>query len=347
MAEKAALPPGTLVHVGKASDTRTKISVLDYDENTLRQVDGPDELEMLSLSSRPTVTWFKVDGVHDIEIIGKLGQIFDLHPLVTEDIVNTTQRPKLEDYENYLFLVLKALVYDQQKKTLAQEQISLVLSNNYLISFQESNFSIFGPVEERLNKSKGRIRRLGPDYLAYALLDAVVDNYFVALEKIGEEVEELQEELLTRPSPDTLRHLHRLRREGMAFRKAVWPMREVVSLMERGELGFFQQGTLIYLRDVYDHIIQVIDAVETLRDLLAGMLDIYLSSMSNRLNEIMKVLTIIATFFIPLTFITGIYGMNFKHMPELEWSWGYPAALGIMLAVVVGLLAYFRKNKWL
>jgi len=336
-----------MVHVGKASDTQTKISVIDYDENTLSRMDGPDEQELVSLSGRPTATWFKVEGVHDIEIIGKLGHIFDLHPLVTEDIVNTTQRPKLEDYDDYLFLVVKALVYDQEKKTLAQEQISLILSNNYIISFQEGNLGIFGPVEERLNKSKGRIRRMGTDYLAYALLDAVVDNYFVALEKIGEEVEDLQEELLTRPSPDLLRRLHRLRQEGMAFRKAVWPMREVVSLMERGDLPFIRQETLVYLRDVYDHIIQVIDAVETQRDLLAGMLDIYLSSISNRLNEIMKVLTIIATFFIPLTFITGLYGMNFKHMPELEWPWGYPAVLGLMLAVVVALLAYFRKNKWL
>ena len=347
MADKASLPPGTMVHVGVAPAGRTKISIIDYDQDNLQTVQAPKGEEIADYKTHPTVTWFKVEGVHEIDVITELGDIFNLHPLVTEDIVNTSQRPKLEEYDNYIFIVAKALAYDEHDKGLKSQQVSFVLGPGYLISLQENDKDIFGPVEERLRKSRGRIRRNGADYLVYALLDAIVDNYFVALERMGDEVEDLEDELLDRPTPDVMRRLHQLRREGISFRKAVWPLREVVNFLERGESELVQQSTLVYLRDVYDHLIQVMDAVETMRDLLAGMLDIYLSSVSNRMNEIMKVLTIIATLFIPLTFLAGVYGMNFKHMPELEWPWAYPAVLLIMLASVVSMLFYFHRKKWL
>ena len=246
----------------KCPRARTRISIIDYDQDTLQMVESPKGEEIADYKSHPTVTWFKVEGVHEVDIIADLGRIFNLHPLVTEDIVNTTQRPKLEEYENYIYIVAKSLIYDHEDKSLKNQQVSFVIGPDYLVSFQENGLDIFGPVETRLQKSRGRIRRNGADYLAYALLDAIVDNYFVALERMGDEVEDLEEELLDQPTSDTLRLLHQLRREAISFRKAIWPLREVVNFLERGESELVQQSTLLYLRDVYDHLIQVMDAVE-------------------------------------------------------------------------------------
>jgi magnesium transporter len=288
-----------------------------------------------------------LDGIHQVEILEQLGECMGVHPLVLEDILNTDQRPKLEDFDDYLFIVLKMSHYDDQNGEMEVEQISLILGPNYVVSFQERPGDVFDPIRERITNGRGRIRKLGADYLAYALIDAIVDHYFVVLEQIGEKIEFLEEELITDPTPETLQTIHNLKREMIFLRKSVWPLREVVGGLERRESPLIGESIAVYLRDVYDHTIQVIDTLETFRDMISGMLDIYLSSVSNRMNEVMKVLTIIATIFIPLTLIAGIYGMNFKHMPELEQPWGYPVVWGVMLATAIVMLIYFRRKKWL
>jgi magnesium transporter len=320
---KAGLPPGTLVHIGEKKTADVMISIIDYDEHQFEKSQVKTVEECLPFKEKPTVTWFDVNGIHEVEIIEKIGKAFNLHPLLLEDILNTEQRPKVEDFDDYLFLVLKMIFYDEVKNEIHTEQVSLVLGSNFVLSFQEAEGDVFNPVRERIKDGKGRIRKMNSAYLAYSLIDAIVDNYFVTLEKLGEDVEELQEELLTQPGPETLDMIHTLKREMIYLRKSVWPLREAISSLHRGESPLITENVAVYLRDVYDHTIQIIDAIETFRDMLSGMLDIYLSSLSNKMNEVMKVLTIIATIFIPLTFIAGIYGMNFKYMPELEWRWGY------------------------
>jgi magnesium transporter len=279
--------------------------------------------------------------------VEKIGTHFGIHPLIMEDILHTGQRPKGEDLGDYLFIVLKMIYHDEEKDEVIGEQLSLILGPNYVISFQEREGDVFNPIRERIRNAKGRIRKAGADYLAYVLVDAIVDHYFAILEELGGTIESLEEELVTNPRPETLQTIHTLKRELIFLRKSVWPLREVISGLEREESPLITEPTGIYLRDVYDHTIQVIDTIETYRDMVSGMLDIYLSSLSNRMNEVMKVLTMIATIFIPLTFIAGIYGMNFKFMPELEWHWGYPMALVVMLLIVGSMFIYFRRKKWL
>jgi len=265
-----------------------------------------------------------------------------------EDILNTEQRPKTENYSDYLYIVMKMLYADVSANVVLTEQISLVLGQNYVISFQEGiEGDVFGQVRERLRNEKGKARKLGADYLVYSLIDAVVDNYFSVLETLGEQIEALEEKLVANPTSNTLQEIHYLKREMIFLRKAVWPLREVISSLQRGDSILVQDITRLYLRDVYDHTIQVIDTVETYRDMVSGMLDIYLSSVSNRLNAVMKVLTIIATIFMPLTFLAGVYGMNFKYMPELEWRYGYGMIWALMIFIGLYMLVYFRKKKWL
>ena len=347
MAKKAGLPPGTMMAVSAEPAKPTSISIIDYDQDHYEQMENADESVVLQEKDSPRVTWFKVDGLGQLEAISRLGETFHLHPLVLEDVVNTVQRPKVEEFDDYLFLVLRAIKYDRDSHNLQSEQVSLALSQNWLISFQEGRQELFGAVTDRLQQGRGRIRKLGVDYLAYVLMDAVVDHYFVALEAMGEEVETLEEDLLEKPSEAIMHRLHQLKRQSLSFRKAVWPLREVVSWLSREETSLVRSDIQPFLRDLHDHTIQVIDQVETLRDLLSGLLDLYLSAVSNRMNEVMKVLTIIATIFIPLTFLTGLYGMNFKDMPELDWKWGYPLILAVMLASVVGMLYFFRRKKWI
>ena len=343
----AGLPPGTLVHIGEKKAETIRITVMDYDEQGFQEKQVASIEECFPFKQTPTVTWINIDGLHRVDIIEKLGEQFDLHPLILEDILNTEQRPKLEDFDKYIFIVLKMLSYDDQKQTVQAEQVSLVLGSNFVISFQERVGDVFDEVRDRIRNAKGRIRKMGPDYLAYALLDAVVDNYFTVLEKFGEKIEAAEEELVANPTEKTLKQIHLVKRELLSVRKSVWPLRELISALQRGESGLIQETTGIYLRDMYDHTIQVIDTVESFRDMVSGMLDIYLSSISNKMNAVMKVLTIIATIFIPLTFIAGVYGMNFKYMPELQWRWGYGLILVVMGIVVVIMLFYFRKKKWL
>lgn len=347
ISRKAGLPPGSLIHIGDRKTEKPRIKTIIYDERYLEEK-GFDRVEGPFLSEPvPAITWLNMDGIHQIDLIEKIGESFGLHPLALEDVLNTDQRPKFDDYEDYICVILKMLTYNDKEDHLQVEQISLIVGSNFVISLQESEGDVFDPVRERLRKSKGRIRKMGSDYLAYALIDAIVDNYFVVLEKIGEEIESLEDELLSNPRPETSRTIHHLKRELIFLRKSVWPLREIMGRLERGESSLIKDQTKPFLRDVYDHTIHVIDTVETFRDMVSGMIDVYLTSVSYKLNEIMKVLTIIATIFIPLTFIAGVYGMNFAYMPELEWRGGYAFTWGIMIAVALIMLRYFKRKGWI
>ena len=346
-AKKAGLPPGTLVHFGEKRVGAVRITCIDYDEQQFRERQVASVDACLPARTAGRVTWINVDGIDDIPTIETLGKAFDLHPLILEDVVTAGQRPKFEAYEQSGFTVLRMLSYSDAAQAIEVEQVSLIFGKGFVISFQERVGDVFDPVRDRIRSGKGRVRRMGADYLAYALIDAVVDSYFGILEKVGEKIETLEDELITRPTEATLHRIHAFKREMIALRRSVWPLRELVNAMQREESSLIEEQTRLYLRDVYDHTIQIIDTIESFRDIVSGMLDIYLSSISNRMNAVMKVLTIIATIFIPLTFVAGIYGMNFEYMPELKWWWGYPAVLLLMLAIAAAMVVYFRRKKWL
>lgn len=344
---KAGLPPGTVMHIGERKSETVKISIIDYNDEQIKEKLLEKADDCFPFKDTQTVTWINIDSIHDVDIIEKLGKHFGIHPLVLEDIANTEQRPKMENFDDYIFVIAKMIYQTEMDERVVSEQVSFILCKNTVITFQEREGDVFEIIRERLRNNKGRIRRMGADYLVYALIDTIVDGYFTIMEGIGEKVESVEEELIKKPAPDTLQNIHHMKREMITLRKSVWPLREVINTMQRDESPLIAESTNIYLRDVYDHTIQVIDTIESLRDMVSGMLDIYLSSISNKMNEVMKVLTIIATIFIPLTFIAGIYGMNFQFMPELVWRWGYPIVLGIMLIVAIAMLIFFRRKRWI
>jgi magnesium transporter len=343
---KSGMAPGTPVFIGERKLEQARIDVIDFNEAQVSEHPDSDLDTCAELLRAPTVTWINIAGVHDMGLIEALGRRFNLHPLTLEDIVNTTQRPKVEESPGYTFVVLKMLVYRDQPARVEQEHVSLILGDNYVISLLEDEGDVFDNVRERIRQNKGRIRRMPADFLAYSLMDAVVDHYFLVVEGLGERIEEIDERILVEPRRDDIREIHRLKREVLKLRRAVWPLREEIGTLEKTDSPLIRPDTRMFLRDLYDHTIQVIDMVETNRDILAGMHDTWLSSNSNRMNEIMKVLTIIATIFIPLTFIVGVYGMNFDYMPELRWHWGYHAVWVVMLAVGGGMLLWFRRKGW-
>ncbi|MCI4397725.1 MAG: magnesium/cobalt transporter CorA [Acidobacteria bacterium] len=348
IAMKAGLAPGTLVHIGEARTDKVKMEVIDYSEASFEQKAIERVEECFPFKARPTITWVNIDGVHDIGIIEKIGKEFRINDLVLEDIVNTEQRPQAKDFGSFIFIVLKMAKYDPADDELLTEQVSLVVGSNFVISFQEGKEGdVFGSVRERIRAGKDRIRKMGADYLAHALMDASVDSYFTVLEQIGMKLEDVEDETLNHPTPKTLEQIHKLKRNLIFLRKAVWPVREVASFLERSESPLIEKTTKIYFRDIFDHSLQLIDLIETFRDVAAGMLDIYLSSLSNRMNEVIKVLTIISTIFIPLTFLAGLYGMNFKNMPELGWRFGYYGVLALMVAIVVFMLFFFKRKRWI
>tara|TARA_R110001592_G_scaffold13740_2_gene62841 strand:- start:61068 stop:62132 length:1065 start_codon:yes stop_codon:yes gene_type:complete len=344
--KKIGAAPGTLVHIGDHGAFESVLSLMVYDENHLQSHEGITTAQCQALIGQHGVKWLNMHGVHQTSNVQALGEIFGLHPLVLEDILNTDQRPKVEDYEGYLYIVLRMLRFDEPRQQIHSEQVSLILGQNYVLSMQEKPGDVFQGLRERIQGGR-RIRFMQADYLAYAILDSVVDHYFVLLEKLGDEIEALEDELLIKPEPGTLQRIHHFKREMLMLRKAVWPLREVLSQLARDDHPLISEETRLFMRDVYDHSIHVIDTIDTLRDLLASMLELYLSSINNKMNEVMKVLTIIATLFMPLTFIAGIYGMNFEHMPELVWRWGYPSVWFVMLLVAGGLLLLFRRRGWL
>jgi magnesium transporter len=345
--DKAGLSPGILMYVGEKKVGKPRITVIDYDDGSFLEKEVASVEECFPFKDTATVTWINVDGVADAAVIGALGAKFDIHPLVLEDIMTTTQRPKVEDLGNAVFVVLRMIECAKDGSDIAADQLSLILGPNFVLSFQETPGDCLDPVRERIRGGKGRIRGLGPDYLAYAIVDAVVDNYFFVLETLGGRIDALEETLVDEPRRELLHEIHGLKREMIDLRKAVWPLREVVNGLERLETPLIKSSTDVFLRDLYDHTIQVIDTVESFREMLTSMVETYLSSVSNRMNEVMKVLTIIATIFIPITFLAGVYGMNFKHFPEIGWPWGYALFWGIVLATVGGMFIFFRRKKWL
>jgi magnesium transporter len=344
---KSGLPPGSLVHIGEIPAGAASIELIGFTLDDLEEQRFSSVDDCLPYLERAGITWVNVEGVHNVELIRHLGEQYALHPLVLEDIVNTVQRPKIEDYDDYLFIVLRML-RPTESGEFTSEQLSIILGPGHIFTFQEGiQGDVFDEVRNRIRNGKGKIRGMGADYLAYALIDAIVDNYFSVLENLGERIVNLEEQLTSLPDRSTLQMINGIKKEIIFLRKAVWPLREAISFLERGDSQLLSDATRVYFRDVYDHTVQVIDTVETYRDLLSGMFDLYLSSISNRTNEIMKFLTVIGTIFMPLTFLVGVYGMNFKHLPELEWRNGYFILWGFMLALAITMVIYFRRKRWL
>ena len=344
--QKTGLAPGSLIHVGSRYTEKSKITLIRYDETFFAEKEISSIADFRSEKDKQGIAWLNIDGLQDIKLFEDIGELFGLHPLVLEDILNTDQRPKTEDYGDYIYLVLKNF-HGQEGENLLSDQVSIILGKDFILSFQERESGLCESIKEKISKNKGRIRKEGADYLAHAIIDDVVDNYFIVLENLEEKIENLEDDLVKKTNPSALEAIHILKRELILLRKSLWPLREAISSLERSESLLINKSTGIYFKDIYDHTIAIIDTVETFRDMLSGMLDIYLSTISNRLNEVMKVLTIIATIFMPLTFLAGVYGMNFKYMPELEYRWGYFCILGIMVVVALLMLRYFKKKKWI
>ena len=344
--QKTGLPPGTPIYIGEEEPLPAHIDEISYDKASYREKVVDNLSEIFEDLHSPDITWVNVYGLKVSDII-EICNAMNFHPLIQEDIVNTQQRPKVEEYEDHIFIVLKMINYNKQKDDIDIDQVSFILGERYLVSFQERPGDCFNIIRQRIREDKGIIRKMGADYLAYSLLDVIVDGYFTALERIGDRIEDIEDKLVLDPEIDTLHDIYEMKRVMIAIRKSVWPLREVINHLDRVSNKHFKEGTSLYIRDVYDHTIQVIDAVETYRDLLSGMLDIYLSSISNIMNQIMKVLTIIGTIFIPLTFIAGVYGMNFHYMPELEWRFAYPTLWVVMIIITGIMLLFFKKRKWI
>ena len=344
---KAGLPPGTPVFVGEQRQEVVKIDVIRFAAYHHEEVNDATLEDCRRLRDSNETTWINVIGIHDVGAIQRLAGVFELHPLTTEDISNTSQRPKVEEFGDYIFFAMKMLSFDKGAKAIAHENVSVILGDTFVISFLEGECQLLDALRERIRANKGRIRKEGFDYLAYAILDRVVDEYFVTLEEFGDHLENIDDEILTMPKSTHLRDIHRLKREIVFLRKVVWPLRDEISTIAKSTSPLIGASTKMFLRDLYDHVVQIIDMVETYRDIIGGMHDTLLSSNSNKMNEVMKVLTIIGTIFIPLTFIAGVYGMNFENMPELRWKWGYYLVLAGMASLGVAMLVLFKKRKWL
>lgn len=344
--KKYGLPPGALVHTGTTKGEKIRLTLIDYDQDTLKIRDNVTLDECLDSMIKPNPTWINISGIHDIQMIEKIGRRLGLHPLLLEDILNSGQRSKVDDYKDTLYIVFRQLKWEEGLTEIDDQQISIVLGNNYLITFMESESDIFKPILERLKVKNSRMRTRGSDYLAYSLADCLVDHYFITLEKMDNRIEYLEETLVDNPSSNKLREIQHLKRQISQLRKAIWPTREVISKLIRMDTLLIREANKIYLQDVYDHVIQAIDTIENFRDIAAGMVELYISNINFKMNEVMKILTVVATIFVPLTFITSLYGMNFKHMPELEWEWGYYYLLGIMAIISFSMWRFFKRKEW-
>ncbi len=343
----AGLPPGTPVYTGEHRTEKIIVNLLDYNGQVINEKEIINLDECAACANPDSISWIDVEGVHDPLKMQEIGKSLGLHPLVIEDILSIEQRPKMEDYENYIYIVLKMFHLKGEHGEILPEQVSIILSKQYVVTFQEGiEGDTFHEIRDRIRNNRGIITKMTSDYLVYSIIDSIIDSYFTVLETFGDRIERIEEELVNNPEKRTLTEIYKLKREMLYLRKSVWPLREAISRLERGESELITRNTHLYLRDVYDHTINVLDTVETYRDMLSGMIDIYLSSISNRLNETMKYLAGISTIFIPMTFIASIYGMNFEIMPELKWEHGYWVALGIMFSVGIGFFIYFKRKKW-
>jgi magnesium transporter len=347
-ADKSGLPPGTLVHVGEKHEIASRISVIQYNQQVITECEIESIAELQQLRRDDLMTWVNIDGLSDTRIIEDIGVLLNIHPLILEDILSTHQRPKLEEYEDYIYLVVKSISTDYNNQwALQYEQISILLLVNCVVTFREKAGEIFTPVSYRLRNRMDRLRQNGGDYLTYVLLDSIVDEYFVIEDHLDEIIDEVEESLLSDPGQKTLQTIQHLRRELIMMKRSISPLRELLSTIRHANTGLFQEKTLRYYGDVYDHVLRVTDSLDSYRERIAVIQDIYLSSISNKMNETIKVLTIFAAIFIPLTFIAGVYGMNFEYMPELKWRWAYPTLWGIFIGISVGLIVLFKRKKWL
>ena len=341
------LVPGSAIFIGNKKVDEIRIRIIDYDKSKLHE----DELKNVSdgteFKEKNTVTWINIDGLHDSELMKDMGETFDLHPLLIEDIMNTDQRPKLQEYDNNLFLVLKMLRYDESNQTIIAEQLSLVIGKTFLLTFQEQPGDVFEPVRERIRKQKGRIRATSIDYLAYALVDTVIDNYIYIIERFGEKIEDMEDVVLGDPEPEIMEQLSNYRKEMNYLRKSIRPAKEAITQLARLDSNLIDLKTIPFLKDLEDLITQASEAIDTYREMLSDQMNLYNSALSNKMNDVMKILTIFAAIFIPLTFIAGIYGTNFEYLPELHFKYSYFIFWGVMIVVAVSLLIFFKRKKWI
>lgn len=345
--------PGTLTYIGRKESAETKLEVIDYSKDSFERYLSTNPEDAFNFENETKITWINIDGLSNTTEIEKLGKYYDLHPLIMEDLVNTNQRPKIDEFQDYIFVVVKMLYFpkettDRNNGNLIVEHVSLVMGKDYVLTFQEAGGDVFDNVRDRLEHSKGRIRTNGADYLLFCLLDAIIDQYFEVVDNIGDKIEQLEEDLFqSEPNDDITFEIQELKRTILRIRRAVFPLREVLSRLEKLDNLLIEEKTRNYFRDLYDHILQVSENIDIYREMTRGLMDMYMTTISNKMNEVMKVLTIIATIFIPLTFIAGVYGMNFEHMPELEWEYSYFVLLGLMLIIFLFMIFYFRKKKWI
>jgi magnesium transporter len=345
--QKVGLAPGALIHVGERRTAQPDITLFEYDATALRETRFDSIVASREHRRGPGTLWLNVHGLHEPEVMAEIGHRFNLHPLVLEDILNTDQRPKVDDYGDYLYIVARFFEYDTATGTVGSDQVSIVLGADFVLTFQERPTGTLNPLRERLRGDKGQVRKLGADYLAYSILDTLVDSYFNVLEQLTERTEALEDRLLQQATPALLKEIHEIKRETMIMRRAVWPLREVINSLTRTELRFFKQETQPYLRDIYDHTVHIIESLESIRDLIAGMLDIYLSSISNRVNMEVRILTVITTLFMPAALIAGIFGMNFRYMPLIADNEGFLMALSMMAVIAAVMVSVFWRRRWL
>jgi magnesium transporter len=345
--DKMGMSPGSIVHIGEQKVDHVTINIIDYTTDNLNLKTVSSLEETYVLRDTDTVSWINVIGLHDPNILNNIGDHFGIHALTLEDIVNTETRPKVEMFDDYIFIVLKMLFYNEEGEKVECEQLSILLGSNYVITFQEREGDIFDPIRSRIQIAKGRLRKRGADYLTYALIDIIVDNYYLILEKIGENLESLEEKVLENPDNTIPTQIQALKKDIQLLRKTLWPLREAIHNLNKQETDLMSDATNPYIQDLYDHIIQVVDTIELFRETATGIMDLFQSAVSNKMNEVMKVLTIVASIFIPLTFIAGIYGMNFENMPELKWSFGYFIVWILMFVIGGTLILLFKKRKWL
>ncbi|MBY9005647.1 MAG: magnesium/cobalt transporter CorA [Candidatus Lokiarchaeota archaeon] len=345
--KKVGLPPGSLVTNAEKKTEHTKIKIIDYDKESFN-IENVLKIEKSIMNiGKGKIRWIIIDGITQVDIIKDVGNQFNLHSLVLEDILNTNQTPKFEDYGDYIFIVLKKLLWDKNKNKFETEQISIILGENYVIVIREQESTIFDPIIDRIIIPKGRVRLMGADYLAYTLIDIIIDNYFIVQEIVGESIEEIEDSLIEDPQSETLHSIYKLKRSTLELRKSIWPVREIINKLQREESQLISDNMHIYFRDIYDHIFRINDSLQNYREIISGMLDVYLSSISNKMNDIMKVLTIISTIFIPLSFIAGFYGMNFINMPEISSPFGYPLLILLMIMIAFIMVLYFLRKKWI
>lgn len=346
-AKKAGSPPGVAKYMGDKKSSPV-ITYTVYSPTTFQEKSHATLEDCFAETKEDDIKWINVEGISDVGLMKELTGHFDIHPLTLEDILNVEQRPKVEEFENYIFVTLKVLMWHEKDETFLTQQVSIILGERYILSFHELDTTLFDTIRDKMRSSANQnMRKHGPDYLMYRLIDTIVDEYFVVMEGVSDKIENIEEEIVENPTAVQASNIYQLKRQILLLRKSVWPMREAISHLMHAENELVSKFTLIYIRDVYDHTVQAIDTLETFRDMLTGMLDMYLTSLTNRMNEIMKTLTIITTIFIPITAIASVYGMNFDHMPGTQWTFGYPIVILVMITIAILMMIYFRRKKWL